>query len=145
MLNLKFFFVNLGCTSALQSKKCIFCFAGLSVCTNFALAKDETKVNEGCYVSASLACTTGKKHFEAADKCVRSLIFCVRTSGKPYTLNDADFFVLHNGSSLVHGVSPVAVLGKEAGCVKTTLPARQLGVMNLIETNNIINNNIKEL
>ena len=42
-------------------------------------------------MSASLACTTGKKHFEAADKCVRSLIFCVRTSGKPYTLNDADF------------------------------------------------------
>lgn len=75
-------------------------------------------------MSASLVCTTGKKHFEAADKCVRSLIFCVRTSGKPYTLNDADFFVLHNGSSLVHGVSPVAVLGKEAGCVKTTLPAR---------------------
>lgn len=96
-------------------------------------------------MSASLACTTGKKHFEAADKCVRSLIFCVRTSGKPYTLNDADFFVLHNGSSLVHGVSPVAVLGKEAGCVKSTLPARQLGVVNLIETNNIINNNIKEL
>ena len=33
--------------------------------------------------------------FEAADKRVRSLIFCVRTSGKPYALNDADFFVLH--------------------------------------------------
>ncbi len=69
-------------------------------------------------------------------------IICVQLCS---ILRNADFFVLHNGSSLVHGVSPVAVLGKEAGCVKTTLPARQLGVVNLIETNNIINNNIKEL
>ena len=122
-----------------------FRFAVLSVCTNFALAKDEIKVNKGCYVSALSECTTGKNHFEAADKCVRSLIFCVRTSGKPYTLNDADFFVLYNGSSLISGILSAAVPGKELRRVKATLPTLQLEAVNLIETNNIINNNIKEL
>lgn len=35
--------------------------------------------------------TTGKNQCEAADKRVRSLIFCARTSGMPYALDDAVF------------------------------------------------------
>ena len=119
-LTLTFTMCKLGCTSAMQSKKLHFFFALRSVCTNFhgvqvrlhlsspnkknaffslycvrfALTlqcKRRSTVKKGCYVSTPLVCITGKNQFEAADKCVQSLIFCARTSGMPYTLHDAGF------------------------------------------------------
>ena len=53
--------------------------------------KRRSTVKKGCYVSTPLVCTTGKNQYEAADKCVQSLIFCARTSGMPYPLHDAGF------------------------------------------------------
>ena len=119
-LALTFTMCKLGCGSEEQIKKLLFFFALRSPCTNFhdvqvrlhlsspnkknaffslycvrfALTlqcKRRSTVKKGCYVSTPLVCTTGKNQFEAADKCVQSLIFCARTSGMPYTLHDAGF------------------------------------------------------
>ena len=120
LLSWRVFVSLVGCTSALQIKKLHFFFALRSPCTNFhdvqvrlhlsspnkknaffslycvrfALTlqcKRRSTVKKGCYVSTPLVCTTGKNQYEAADKCVQSLIFCARTSGKPYPLHDAGF------------------------------------------------------
>ena len=119
-LALTFTMCKLGCGSEEQIKKLLFFFALRSPCTNFhdvqvrlhlsspnkknaffslycvrfALTlqcKRRSTVKKGCYVSTPLVCTTGKNQFEAADKCVQSLIFCARTSGMPYPLHDAGF------------------------------------------------------
>ena len=45
--------------------------------------KDENNVKKGYYVSTYAVCVTGKNYFEAVDKCVHSLVFCVRTARKP--------------------------------------------------------------
>ena len=85
-----FSFLQLAAPQHCKSKNCIFSllFAHLALTLQ---CKRRSTVKKGCYVSTPLVCTTGKNQFEAADKCVQSLIFCARTSGKPYPLHDAGF------------------------------------------------------
>ena len=85
-----FSFLQLAAPQHCKSKNCIFSllFAHLALTLQ---CKRRSTVKKGCYVSTPLVCTTGKNQFEAADKCVQSLIFCARTSGMPYTLHDAGF------------------------------------------------------
>lgn len=57
-------------------------FVFQSVFRNFAPQKTNI-VKKGSSFCTHLVCATDKNHSEAADKRVRSLIFCVRTSGLP--------------------------------------------------------------
>lgn len=54
------------------------------ICCNFAaIKKRRSKVNKGCYVIVSANTTTGNIQGKAADECVRTLFFHVRTLGVP--------------------------------------------------------------
>ena len=85
-----FSFPQLAAPQHCKSKNCFFSllFAHLALTLQ---CKRRSTVKKGCYVSTPLVCTTGKNQYEAADKCVQSLIFCARTSGMPYPLHDAGF------------------------------------------------------
>lgn len=52
-------------------------------CNFAAIKKRRSKVNKGCYVIVSADTTTGNIQGKAADECVRTLFFHVRTLGVP--------------------------------------------------------------